>query len=392
MTNDGESTADGLPEKTGPDKGAPENIVRLAAAQARPSVRPQSPIVITGGAGFLGSNIVDALAARGEDVLVFDNLARPRVAENLSWLRERHPARVQASLADVRDPARLREAMRGAKAVVHLAAQVAVTTSVADPVEDFEINARGTLNVLEAVRAAAPEAPVLFASTNKVYGKLMPLEAMVRHGERYLPGDAAYAAGLDETTPLSFYSPYGCSKGVADQYVLDYARVFGLRTAVFRMSCLSGPRQFGTEDQGWVAHFLISALTGQPITIYGDGYQVRDVLYVDDAVRAYLLGIDRIDDLAGRAFNLGGGPENTLSLRELLALIGEITRQEARVSFDEWRPGDQPWYVSDTAALHLASGWRAEVGVREGLTRLSAWLATAFSAAPAAVAKERGLA
>jgi CDP-paratose 2-epimerase len=212
---------------------------------------------------------------------------------------------VQATLADVRDTARLRETLRGAKAVVHLAGQVAVTTSVADPVEDFEINARGTLNVLEAVRAVAPDAPVLFASTNKVYGKLMPLEAMVRRGERYTPGDPVFDGGLDETTPLSFYSPYGCSKGVADQYVLDYARVFGLRSAVFRMSCLYGPRQFGTEDQGWVAHFLISALTGQPITIYGDGYQVRDVLYIDDAVSAYLLGMDRIDDLSGKPSTWG---------------------------------------------------------------------------------------
>jgi CDP-paratose 2-epimerase len=395
MTKDGESTANATSENAvsdnaAPGKTPPENIVRLAAAQPRPGSRPHSHIVVTGGAGFLGSNIVDVLAARGEDVLVFDNLARPRVAENLAWLRDRHPTRVQASLADVRDGARLREALRGAKAVLHLAGQVAVTTSVADPVEDFEINARGTLNVLEAVRAVAPEAPVLFASTNKVYGKLMPLEAMVRQGERYTPGDPAFHGGLDEGTPLSFYSPYGCSKGVADQYVLDYARVFGLRTAVFRMSCLYGPRQFGTEDQGWVAHFLISALTGQPITIYGDGYQVRDVLYVDDAVRAYLSGIDRIDDLSGQAFNLGGGPGNTLSLRELLGLISEITGADPQVSFDGWRPGDQPWYVSDTAALERASGWRAEVGVRDGLTRLSAWLTTAF--APAPMAKERELA
>jgi CDP-paratose 2-epimerase len=210
----------------------------------------------------------------------------------------------------------------------------------------------------------------------------MPIEAMVKVGERYAPADPALAAGLDETTPLSFYSPYGCSKGVADQYVLDYARVYGLRTAVFRMSCLYGPRQFGTEDQGWVAHFLISALRGRPITVYGDGYQVRDVLYVEDAVRAYLLGIDRIDAIAGRAFNLGGGPEKTLSLRELLRLIEEIVGRPPEVDFDAWRPGDQPWYVSNTAAFHAAAGWRAEIGVREGLERLSAWLQTAFAAAP----------
>jgi CDP-paratose 2-epimerase len=374
-------------KNTGEGGGAgPQKIVRLAPTQ----IRSPSRVVITGGAGFLGSNIADALASRGQDVLVFDSLTRPRVEENLAWLRERHPQRVQAVRADIRDATRLREALRGSKAVVHLAAQVAVTTSVADPLEDFEVNARGTLNVLEAVRAVAPAAPVLFASTNKVYGKLMPLEAMVQYGERYAPGDPAFAGGLDEATPLSFYSPYGCSKGVADQYVLDYARVFGLRTAVFRMSCLYGPRQFGTEDQGWVAHFLISALTGQPITIYGDGYQVRDVLYVDDAVNAYLLGIDRIDAMAGRAFNLGGGPNNTLSLRELLGLVEEITGKTPPVSFDQWRPGDQPWYVSNTDALSTAAGWRAEVSVRDGLERLSAWLAAAFAAAPPK--KERELA
>ena len=374
-------------KNTGEGGGAgPQKIVRLAPTQ----IRSPSRVVITGGAGFLGSNIADALATSGQDVLVFDSLTRPRVEENLAWLRERHPQRVHAVRADIRDAARLREALRGSKAVVHLAAQVAVTTSVADPLEDFEVNARGTLNVLEAVRAVAPEAPVLFASTNKVYGKLMPLEAMVQHGERYAPIDPAFADGLDEATPLSFYSPYGCSKGVADQYVLDYARVFGLRTAVFRMSCLYGPRQFGTEDQGWVAHFLISALTGRPITIYGDGYQVRDVLYVDDAVNAYLLGIDRIDAMAGRAFNLGGGPNNTLSLRELLGLVEEITGKTPPVSFDQWRPGDQPWYVSNTDALSRAAGWRAEVSVRDGLERLSAWLAAAFAAAP--LKKERELA
>ena len=366
--------------------GNPEKIVRLAAQPSRPAPR----VVVTGGAGFLGSNIVDRLAAEGENVLVFDSLARPRVEENLAWLRERHPERVQAVLADIRDAARLSEAVRGAKAVIHLAAQVAVTTSVADPVEDFEVNARGTLNLLEAVRAGAPEAPVLFASTNKVYGKLLAVDEMARDGERYAPRDPRLAGGLDETTPLSFYSPYGCSKGVADQYVLDYSRIYGLRSAVFRMSCLYGPRQFGTEDQGWVAHFLISALTRRPITIYGDGFQVRDVLYVDDAVQAYRLGIERIDTLAGRAFNLGGGPENTLSLRELLSLVERITGRAPEVGFDQWRPGDQPWYVSDTSALRAACGWHAEIGVEAGLRRLAGWLSTAFGTAP--VKQERELA
>jgi CDP-paratose 2-epimerase len=380
MRSEGESTG-----ATGPEK-----IVRLGDAKKRSAEHAGKRVVVTGGAGFLGSNIVDALASRGEDVLVYDSLQRPRVDENLAWLRERHPQRVQVCLADIRDAERLRSELRGAKAVVHLAAQVAVTTSVADPLDDFEVNARGTLNVLEAVRAVAPEAAVLFASTNKVYGKLMPAEAMRREGERYVPGEPSWAGGLDERTPLSFYSPYGCSKGVADQYVLDYARVFGLRTAVFRMSCLYGPRQFGTEDQGWVAHFLISALAGRPITIYGDGLQVRDVLYVEDAVQAYLLAIDGVERIAGQAFNLGGGPQNTVSLRELLRLIGEITGSRPEVSFDTWRPGDQPWYVSDTSAFEKASGWRATVGVREGLEKLAAWLGAAGATRPAG--RERELA
>ena len=379
MKNDGETSG----------ASGPEKVVRLAAPQIRAGARPPK-VVVTGGAGFLGSNLVHALASRGEDVLVYDNLLRPRVEENLAWLSAQHPGRVQTCLADIRDPGRVRDALRGAKAIIHLAGQVAVTTSVADPVEDFEVNARGTLNVLETARSVAPEAPILFASTNKVYGKLMPLEAMIRTGERYAPRDPAFAPGLSEATPLSFHSPYGCSKGVADQYVLDYARVYGLRTAVFRMSCLYGPRQFGTEDQGWVAHFLISALTEHPITIYGDGYQVRDILYVDDAVRAYIVAMERIDTLSGQAFNLGGGPGNTVSLRELLGHIEEITGRTPSVGFDDWRPGDQPWYVSDTSAFRRASGWTPVTGVRDGLIRLADWLRSAFAAAPAG--KERELA
>jgi CDP-paratose 2-epimerase len=258
--------------------------------------------------------------------------------------------------------------------VIHLAAQVAVTASVENPVDDFEVNARGTLNVLEAVRRHAPEAPVLFASTNNVYGKIISFEALAREGLRYLPREEEAAAGFDEATPLSLYSPYGCSKGSADQYVLDYARIYGLKTAVFRMSCLYGPHQFGTEDQGWVAHFVISALNGDLISIYGDGYQVRDVLYAEDAVRAWLLALDNIDAVAGRVFNLGGGPENTLSLRELLRHIERMEDRAPTVSFHDWRPGDQPWYVSNTSAIEAALGWRANVDVHTGLTHLRNWL------------------
>lgn len=336
-------------------------------------IRREGHIVITGGAGFLGTNIAKALDERGDDVLIFDNLSRLHVRENLAWL-QRHGNRISVRVGDVRDAEAVSDAVRGARAVIHLAAQVAVTTSVDDPVTDFEINARGTLNVLEAVRHHARGAPVLFASTNKVYGKLLPIEALSREGLRYAPREAEFVAGFDETTPLSLYSPYGCSKGAADQYAIDYARIYGLNTAVFRMSCLYGPHQFGNEDQGWVAHFMISALRGEPISIYGDGYQVRDVLYVDDAVRAYLLALDNLDAMSGRAFNLGGGPENTLSLRELLQHIERMEGRAPSVSFHAWRPGDQPWYVSNTEAFARACGWAAQTGVKTGLKRLRDWL------------------
>jgi CDP-paratose 2-epimerase len=337
-------------------------------------IRREGQIVVTGGAGFLGTNIAQALVQRGDDVLIFDDLSRLHVRENVSWLQQHHGNRISMRVADVRDEEAVAEAIRGARAVIHLAAQVAVTTSVDDPITDFEVNARGTLNVLEAVRRHAPNAPLLFASTNKVYGKLLPIEALERDGLRYMPREPQYASGFDESTPLSLYSPYGCSKGSADQYVIDYARIYGLKTAVFRMSCLYGPHQFGNEDQGWVAHFVISALRGEPISIYGDGYQVRDVLEIGDAVRAYLMALDQIDAIAGSAFNLGGGSENTLSLRELLRAIEKLEGQGPEVSFHDWRPGDQPWYVSDTRAFSQATGWRAQANVDAGLRRLRDWL------------------
>lgn len=338
-------------------------------------------ILITGGAGFLGANIASALAQRHEHVLVFDNLARAHVEDNIVWLKRNYPDLVSVQVGDVRDRDAVDAAAAGARAIIHLAGQVAVTTSVTDPVSDFEVNARGTLNVLEAARLKAPQAPVLFASTNKVYGKLLDFTDLAINGERYEPRDEERRKGFAEETPLSFHSPYGCSKGAADQYVLDYARIYGLKTTVFRMSCLYGPHQFGHEDQGWVAHFLISALSRQRITIFGDGRQVRDVLYVTDAVRAYLLALDDPPKFAGRVFNLGGGPANTLSLLELMALIQELTGEPAEYSFDAWRPGDQAWYVSDTRALET-TGWRAEIPVEPGLKSLAHWLRKAVVPAP----------
>ena len=345
-----------------------------AAGNGHPHPAAGERILITGGAGFIGSNVAHRLLTGGQQVLILDNLSRPGVEQNLAWLRDLHGKRLEVAIADVRDRDAVRQAVEGAHTVFHFAAQVAVTTSLADPQEDFSVNAQGTLNVLEAARAQAVPPRMLFTSTNKVYGALGDIE-LQRLGNRYQPRNSGVRErGIDESQPLDFHSPYGCSKGAADQYVIDYARCFGLRTLVLRMSCLYGPRQFGTEDQGWVAHFLIRALRGEPVTIYGDGAQVRDALFVDDAVDAWLAGLRQIDRLSGRAFNLGGGPSCTLSLLEMLAHIERLTGRRPDVSFADARPGDQLWYVSDTRAFEEATGWRARVGLDEGLGALTGWL------------------
>ena len=329
--------------------------------------------LITGGAGFVGTNLAARLLREGREVLVLDSLARAGVEDNLRWLRDAYPSRLTVEVGDVRDRALVRSAVARADAVFHFAAQVAVTTSLTDPVEDFEVNAGGTLNVLEALRKRPNPPPLVFTSTNKVYGALSDLAVKAR-ARRYEPSDPGSAGGIDEGRPLDFHSPYGCSKGAADQYVRDYARTYGLPTTVFRMSCIYGPHQFGTEDQGWVAHFLIQALQGRPITIYGDGRQVRDVLFVDDLVEAFLLAVQRLTRVTGEAFNIGGGPGNAVSLLELLEMIGDITGRRPEVQFDDWRPGDQKYYVSSTARFGQATGWRPTTDVRRGLEQLAEWL------------------
>lgn len=332
-------------------------------------------VAITGGCGFIGSNLAASLLGDGERVVLIDNLSRPGVEQNLAWLAATYPDRLRADNVDVRDADALRAALDGARAVFHLAAQTAVTTSLEQPVEDFEVNARGTVNLLEAVRASRRRIPVIFASTNKVYGNLADV-AVIDMGTHRRPVDAALAAqGVSESRGLDFSTPYGCSKGVADQYVLDYAHSYGLPTAVLRMSCIYGPRQFGTEDQGWVAHFLLSALSGHPIRIYGDGTQVRDVLHVEDAVAAYRLLLANIELLKGRAFNLGGGPGNAVSLNQLLAEIGDMLGRSVRTEGGAWRQGDQLYFVADTRALEAATGWRPRIGWRDGVRGLARWLA-----------------
>jgi len=342
------------------------------SAVTRTAVPPGELVLITGGAGFIATNVADRLLRQGCRVRLFDNLSREGVEENVQWLRAEHRGRVEFRFGDVRDSAAIRNALIGVRRVFHFAAQVAVTTSLVDPFLDFDVNARGTLNLLEAIRAMDDRPSLLFTSTNKVYGHLDDLE--LHPGNRRYEPKPGLRRGISEARPLDFHSPYGCSKGAAEQYVLDYARTFELPAVVFRMSCIYGPHQFGTEDQGWVAHFVIQALKGRPVTLYGDGLQVRDVLYVEDLVDAMLLAHANIDAIAGDAFNIGGGPSNTTSLLELLDLIETITGEPLPHTIEPWRTADQRYYVSDTSKFTAATGWRPRTTVIDGVGRLSAWL------------------
>jgi CDP-paratose 2-epimerase len=335
--------------------------------------------LITGGAGFIGTNVAAHLLGSGAEVTILDNLSRHGVDQNLRWLRHRHGDAVRVLTGSICDGALIGRALEGVSQVYHFAAQVAVTTSLETPLADFETNARGTITLLERLRALPEPPTLLFTSTNKVYGDLLDvsLEAEER---RYAPTDPTTRRhGIGEDRPLAFHSPYGCSKGAADQYVLDYARTFGLPAAVFRMSCIYGPHQFGTEDQGWVAHFLLRALDGEPITLYGDGRQVRDVLFVEDLVDAMMRAQRTMaagGGVSGRAFNMGGGPANTTSLLELVDLLELELGRPVAWTVAPWRAADQRYYVSDCRSFMQATGWRPRVGLRAGLRRLLAWIRT----------------
>jgi len=334
----------------------------------------EKPVLITGGCGFIGTNVADRILSSGRPVLLFDNLSRPGVERNLQWLRHTHGDLMSIEAADVQDQHALRNAVGRASQVFHFAAQVAVTTSLTNAIHDFEVNARGTINLLESIRAQDDPPPLVFTSTNKVYGSLPDVRLRVRDN-RYEPEDERTRAhGIGEDRPLDFHSPYGCSKGAADQYVVDYARTFGLPAVVFRMSCIYGPHQFGTEDQGWVAHFLIRALRDQPITLYGDGMQVRDILFIDDLVDAFLLAQANMPKVCGEAFNIGGGAANTISLIDLLDLIEQFHGERPETRTGAWRPGDQRYYVSDTSKMQAATGWSPKVNVSDGVRRLYDWL------------------
>lgn len=330
-------------------------------------------VLITGGAGFVGSNLAAHMLSTGSHVTVFDNLYRRGSETNLRWLQEQDGAdSLRFMHGDIRHPDQIDEAARGAQVIYHVAAQTAVTTSVNDPREDFEINALGTFNVLEAARRFGDNPVLIFTSTNKVYGGMSDV-AVVEEPKGYRFRD--FPSGIDESRPLDFHSPYGCSKGTADQYVRDYARIYGLRSIVFRMGSIYGPHQWGMEDQAWVAWFVIQALKERPITIYGNGKQVRDILYVDDLVRAFELATEWVDATAGQIYNIGGGPANSLSIwaefRDVLSnALGREIREEG---YSKWRPGDQPIYVTDSSKAEREFGWKPTTGINAGVRRLVAW-------------------
>ena len=314
-------------------------------------------VLITGGAGFIGSNLAERLLGEPEThVRILDNFSRAGVARNLSWLKSKAHGNLEVVEGDVRDAEAVRAAVEGAAEIYHFAAQVAVTTSVDDPELDFQVNAVGTFNVLEAARKSSLKPFLLYTSTNKVYGALESVP-VVADGTRYHAKDPLFR-GVNEHECLDFHSPYGCSKGTADQYVRDYARIYGLPAVVFRMSCIAGPRQFGNEDQGWVAHFLYSALMGKRITLYGDGLQVRDVLHVHDLIDAMVKVREQSSSTRGQIFNMGGGPQHSFSVMEMLHAIECVTGRAVSLEHSEVRPGDQPLYISDTSKIELLTGWR----------------------------------
>jgi CDP-paratose 2-epimerase len=333
---------------------------------------PTKRILITGGAGFIGSNAARYFGARNWTVTVLDNLSRAGAEKNLVWLRD--GTSFDFEQVDVRDEPAIDRILSQSRfdAVLHLAAQVAVTTSVADPRMDFAVNALGTFNMLDAVRMHCPEAVFIFASTNKVYGKVAAAQTELR-GNRYAYSDRPH--GISETEPLDFLSPYGCSKGAADQYALDFARIYGIPATAFRQSCIYGPRQFGVEDQGWVAWFVIAAILGRDVTIFGDGKQVRDVLHVDDLLRAYEAAIRAPDRVAQQAFNVGGGPTHILSLLDLIEMLEARLDRKITLRWGDWRHGDQQAYVSDIRKLESALGWKPEVSVSKGVGQLIDWVA-----------------
>lgn len=330
--------------------------------------------LITGGAGFIGSNLANTLLTRGEKVIIHDNFIRDGSKSNIAWLKETHGNTFSIINGDLRrlEQKEMIKTIKKVDVVVHLAAQVAVTTSVKNPREDFEINALGTFNILEAVRNSGNNPIFIYSSTNKVYGDLGDLK-ITEKSNRYEFSNMKW--GISEKRNLDFHSPYGCSKGAADQYVRDYARIYGLNTIVFRQSCIYGPRQFGVEDQGWVAWFIIALTLGKSITIYGNGKQVRDLLYIDDLIKVYDLAIKNIKVTKGQIYNIGGGRENTISVwHEFKPILEDLFKRKINAYFSDFRPGDQPIFVSDIRKAKNNFGWEPKIEVKQGIGKLFSWI------------------
>lgn len=328
-------------------------------------------ILITGGAGFIGANLANFYLTQGHQLTIYDNLHRPGVENNLAWLKNKHRQNsFKITLADVRNFKQLQESVKKQNLIFHLAGQTAVTTSIINPQEDFAINALGTFNLLEAVRSKNPQAVVIYSSTNKVYGALDQLRLKTLK-KRYLP---LGKKSISEAEPISFHSPYGCSKGCGDQYMLDYARVYGLKTIVFRQSCIYGAHQFGVEDQGWVAYFAALVLKGKPLTIFGNGKQVRDILYIDDLLTAYDLAYKNLAKTKGKAYNIGGGINNSVSLLELIDLLTRLSGKKVKISFTKSRISDQKYFVADNSQAFRDFSFQPKISVTEGIKKLLAWL------------------
>jgi len=328
--------------------------------------------LVVGGCGFIGSNFTEMLISDGHEVMICDNLSRKGTMHNLKYLQEKFRDKMQFLHLDIRnDFDLLLSLVEKVDVVYHLAAQVAVTTSVVRPREDFEINALGTLNVLEAIRRSQSKPIIIYASTNKVYGEMKDVK-VIQNGQRY--GYESLPDGVSEDRPLDFHSPYGCSKGTGDQYVRDYSRIYGLKSVVFRQSCIYGPMQYGVEDQGWIAWFTIAALLGKKVTIYGDGKQVRDVLFVKDLYDLWDMAIKNINKVSGETFNAGGGPTNTLSLLELLGMLNKRMQLKVDYTFDNWRPGDQLVYVSNIAKARKLLNWEPRSNVEMGVMKMHDWV------------------
>jgi len=333
-------------------------------------------ILITGGAGFIGSNLADYFLRKGDEVTVFDNLSRKGTEKNLEWLKNNHKKRLNFIKGDIRKFDQVLSSVKDIDAVFHCCAQTAVTTSIRNPREDFEINALGTFNVLEAMRKSKKHPITIFCSTNKVYGNNVNKIPLVEKETRYEFADPKYENGIPEDFPTDAdeHTPYGSSKYAADTYVRDFSAIYGLRTITFRMSCIYGTRQFGNEEQGYLAHLTISKIFGRPLTIFGSGKQVRDNLFITDLVRAFDLSIKNIDKIKGNVFNIGGGPSNTSSLIEILDLLEELSGKRSKITFSDWRPFDQKIYISDISKVREATGWEPEVSVREGVKKLVDWV------------------